>query len=184
MTTGHDAELAPLVERLLGEQGVKPADIDAVAVVVGPGSFTGVRVGSGFGIGFAAALSIPVAGLTTLEALDAYAPGRSLGVLPAKRRLPDRTWWVQELEDGLGVSPPQELDDLALEAVALGFERIVGGSQDSDAIDGFIAQKLTPGRTSALSAARHLCDKPALLGRSAAPIYVREPDAAPMRPRQ
>ena len=48
MTQGHDARLAPVVEQLMREAGVAFADLDRIAVIVGPGSFTGVRVGVSF----------------------------------------------------------------------------------------------------------------------------------------
>ena len=45
MNQGHDARLAPVVERLMAEADIAFADLNRVAIVVGPGSFTGVRVG-------------------------------------------------------------------------------------------------------------------------------------------
>ena len=45
MTQGHDARLAPVVQQLMGEAGVEFTQLERVAVIVGPGSFTGVRVG-------------------------------------------------------------------------------------------------------------------------------------------
>ena len=48
MNQGHDARLAPVVEKLMVDAGVAFADLDRVAIVVGPGSFTGVRVGVAF----------------------------------------------------------------------------------------------------------------------------------------
>ena len=48
MTQGHDARLAPVVQQVMGEAGVAFNQLDRVAVIVGPGSFTGVRVGVAF----------------------------------------------------------------------------------------------------------------------------------------
>jgi tRNA threonylcarbamoyladenosine biosynthesis protein TsaB len=57
------------VDALLARHGLRPADLEAVAVDRGPGSFTGVRVGVATAKGLALALSIPVVGVTSLEAL-------------------------------------------------------------------------------------------------------------------
>lgn len=77
---GHAEHLMGAVEAALREAGCGFADLDAVAVSVGPGSFTGVRVGVAAARGLALALGIPSAGVSTLEALAHEAraahPGR------------------------------------------------------------------------------------------------------------
>jgi tRNA threonylcarbamoyladenosine biosynthesis protein TsaB len=65
--------LAPAVKELLAEQGWKPNELDAVGVTIGPGSFTGVRVGVTFAKVFCYAAGAPVVGLTTLEVIAAQA---------------------------------------------------------------------------------------------------------------
>lgn len=66
---GHAERLMALVERVLGEAGLNIAQVQKVAVTVGPGSFTGARVGVSTARGFGLALGCPVVGVTTLEAL-------------------------------------------------------------------------------------------------------------------
>ena len=73
------------VDALLRQGGVHPRDIDAIAVGTGPGSFTGVRIGLATARGLALALGVPVAGVSTLDALGAGAPG-ALPVIDARRR--------------------------------------------------------------------------------------------------
>ena len=72
------------VDVLLREAGVAPSNLDAVAVGIGPGSFTGVRMGLAAARGLALALDIPVAGVSTLAALAAGAPD-ALALIDAKR---------------------------------------------------------------------------------------------------
>jgi tRNA threonylcarbamoyladenosine biosynthesis protein TsaB len=73
------------VDELLTEARLTPRDVSALAVGTGPGSFTGVRIGLASARGLALALDIPVAGVSTLAALAAGAPG-AVPVVDAKRR--------------------------------------------------------------------------------------------------
>jgi tRNA threonylcarbamoyladenosine biosynthesis protein TsaB len=73
------------VDALLRQGGARPADVDALAVGIGPGSFTGVRVGLATARGLALALGVAAAGVSTLAALEAGAPGAT-PVIDARRR--------------------------------------------------------------------------------------------------
>jgi tRNA threonylcarbamoyl adenosine modification protein YeaZ len=73
------------VDALLRQGGAHPRDVDALAVGIGPGSFTGVRIGLAAARGLALSLEIPGAGVSTLDALAAGAPG-ALPVIDARRR--------------------------------------------------------------------------------------------------
>jgi tRNA threonylcarbamoyladenosine biosynthesis protein TsaB len=72
------------IDALLRDAGVAANEIDALAVGIGPGSFTGVRMGLAVARGLTLALEIPVAGVTTLAALAAGAPD-ALPLIDAKR---------------------------------------------------------------------------------------------------
>ncbi len=65
----HEETVMPAVDQLLSEAGLAPADLTALAVDVGPGSFTGVRIGVCHGNAMALALGLPVVSVNALEAL-------------------------------------------------------------------------------------------------------------------
>jgi tRNA threonylcarbamoyl adenosine modification protein YeaZ len=71
MVRGHAEALMPLVERVMGQAAIAFSALDRVAVTVGPGSFTGLRVGVAAARGLALAAGKPVVGLTTLAAYAA-----------------------------------------------------------------------------------------------------------------
>ena len=180
MTQGHDARLAPVVEQLMREAGVAFADLDRIAVIVGPGSFTGVRVGVSFARALALALDIPVVGVSSLEALDALPlSGRVLGVLAAKRRPPEKTWWAQQITGGRAAGEALEADADGIARLAAEAGAVCGHAASlPDELAGARIAAEPRAAAAALFAARLAADDlPA-----ARPIYVREPDAAPMRP--
>jgi tRNA threonylcarbamoyladenosine biosynthesis protein TsaB len=72
-------------DELLREAGLRQTDLTGLVVGTGPGSFTGLRLGLAAARGLAFALDLPVAGVSTLRALAAGAPG-SLPVIDARRR--------------------------------------------------------------------------------------------------
>lgn len=78
---GHAEQLVDVVEAVMGASGRDFSAIGRVAVVVGPGSFTGIRVGVAAARGFALALGVPVAGVTTLDAIAADARAGAAGPL-------------------------------------------------------------------------------------------------------
>jgi tRNA threonylcarbamoyladenosine biosynthesis protein TsaB len=72
------------VDALLRQGGAHPSEIGALAVGIGPGSFTGVRIGLAAARGLAVALELEGAGVSTLDALAAGAPG-AVPVVDARR---------------------------------------------------------------------------------------------------
>ncbi|PLP59495.1 tRNA (adenosine(37)-N6)-threonylcarbamoyltransferase complex dimerization subunit type 1 TsaB [Mesorhizobium loti] len=70
---GHAEHLLAVIDKALAEAGITFADLGAIAISTGPGSFTGIRVGVSTARGLALALKIPAIGVTTLEALAAEA---------------------------------------------------------------------------------------------------------------
>jgi len=84
----HTVELAPAVADLMRRCAVKPTELGAVAVALGPGSFTSLRIGLALAKGLALSLSIPVIGIPTFEFQAAQQPLAAeplFTVLPAGR---------------------------------------------------------------------------------------------------
>ena len=73
MATGHAEALLPMVQQIMADADVAFAELSRIAVTIGPGSFTGVRIGLSAARGFKLALGLPVATLTSLMVMAARA---------------------------------------------------------------------------------------------------------------
>lgn len=89
MDRGHAERLLPMIDAVLAEAGVAAADIERIAVDVGPGSFTGIRIAVAAARGLALALGVPAVGIVSLSAIAASlsepADGAVLSVVDARR---------------------------------------------------------------------------------------------------
>lgn len=65
----HAERILPAIDLVLREAGVKPAQLDSIAVCIGPGSFTGQRIGLSLAKGLAEGLGIPIIPVSTLRLL-------------------------------------------------------------------------------------------------------------------
>ena len=83
----HTGLLTPMVEVLLEGAGSSVGDLEAIGVVSGPGSFTGLRIGLATAAGLGSGLHVPVHGLGSLEALARFLEtvGQGLALLDARR---------------------------------------------------------------------------------------------------
>jgi tRNA threonylcarbamoyladenosine biosynthesis protein TsaB len=84
-------------DSLVRAAGLGPADIDALVVGTGPGSFTSIRIGLATARGLALALGVPAAGVSTLEAFEGGVP-----VIDARRG--------EVFTEGPAIARPEELD--------------------------------------------------------------------------
>ena len=78
----HSQTVMPMAEQLLKTCGCTPADVQAVAVAAGPGSFTGIRIGVAAAKGYAWGAEIPCYGVSTLEAMALQLGVKNGYVLP------------------------------------------------------------------------------------------------------
>jgi tRNA threonylcarbamoyladenosine biosynthesis protein TsaB len=127
----HVETLTPALEHLLGQVGLVPGDIGVVAVDIGPGLFTGLRVGVAAAKGLAQALDIGVVGATSLDVLTAAAAeaghrGLVLACVDARRG--EVFAAVRELDqDGRAVAEPLESALWAPDDLAAALDRVAGG---------------------------------------------------------
>jgi tRNA threonylcarbamoyladenosine biosynthesis protein TsaB len=107
MSRGHQERLAPQVAELMAAAGADFAGLERIAVTVGPGSFTGLRVGLAFAKGLALALDRPCIGVGVLAALaQGVAPkGFAAACLDAKRG----QVYLQAFIDGRSIMAPDVL---------------------------------------------------------------------------
>ncbi|WP_018415922.1 tRNA (adenosine(37)-N6)-threonylcarbamoyltransferase complex dimerization subunit type 1 TsaB [Teredinibacter turnerae] len=101
----HAKVLLPMVDRLLKASGLELAELDAVAVTNGPGSFTGIRIGLGIAQGLAYGAKLPVVGVDTLSVLAqgycmSHPERTSLTLVPAlDARMAEVYWAAYQLTD-------------------------------------------------------------------------------------
>jgi tRNA threonylcarbamoyladenosine biosynthesis protein TsaB len=92
--TGHAERLVPMIEEVMAQAGVGFSDVDRIAVTVGPGTFTGTRIGIAAARGLALVTNAPVVGASSLAVmamvaereLGAREPGEDLLVAVDARR--------------------------------------------------------------------------------------------------
>lgn len=65
----HSEQLVPHIELLMQQSGVAKSDIEGIAVSIGPGSFTGLRIGLGTAKALAYAWQVPLLGVMTMDVL-------------------------------------------------------------------------------------------------------------------
>ena len=87
MERGHQERLAPMAAEVMAGAKASFAEVGKIVVTIGPGSFTGLRVGLAFAKGLQLATGAPLAGVGTLAALAASAGpgGLTAGVIDARR---------------------------------------------------------------------------------------------------
>ena len=111
----HTVELAPAIDNALEKSGVAADGLGAIGVALGPGSFTGLRIGLAMAKGLALAQSIPIVGVPTLDALASAQPLASVpmaALLQAGRGRLGVNWYQVE---GDNWQPIHKLEVLTVE---------------------------------------------------------------------
>ena len=177
MARGHQERLAPMAQAVMREAGLPFSALERIGATVGPGSFTGLRVGIAFAKGLASALAIPAAGVGTLEALAADIDGLVFAAIDGRR---DQVY-CQAFEAGEPLMAP---DILPVSAAAARLAEI-GQGRDLTLV-GSGALLLAAAAPGAMVVPAEGAD-PRAVARLAArrspgplvPLYLRAPDARP-----
>ncbi len=177
MARGHQERIGVLVRDVAGQAGGFDG-IDRIGVTVGPGSFTGLRVGLSFAQGLGAALNRPVVGISTLHALAASAPDRS-GPVAAAIDARRGQVYLQTFIDGApeGAPAPRDIEAarLHLQETKAGW-RLIGSGAALIAPAGAEILAATVSTAAALAALTVAVDPETAPPR---PLYLRAPDATP-----
>jgi tRNA threonylcarbamoyladenosine biosynthesis protein TsaB len=170
---GHVAqEVLVLCQELVERAGVSLGELDGVVGGIGPGSFTGVRIGLATARGIGLGLGIPVAGASTLSALRAGAGDGAIACIDARRG--------EVFAEGAGVPAaarsPQALADIAPRTAVVVGDGAVRYRAELEAADLVVPPDDDPRHA---PAARLLAGLAAAdgLATTAAPQYLRRPDA-------
>jgi tRNA threonylcarbamoyladenosine biosynthesis protein TsaB len=143
----HSERLMAAIDQLLRDAGWTASDLDGLAVAVGPGSFTGLRVGLSTVKGLGLALSIPVAAVPTLDAMAAMLPFAALPVCPVLDARKREVYTSLYRWDGLGMR--REWDYLAIAPDDLARrlnEPVIVIGDGADAISSPFARRVRPPR--------------------------------------
>lgn len=182
----HTEILAPAIDAMMREAGVAPRDLSRVAVGVGPGPFTGLRVGIMTAMTFGYALDVPIGGVCSLDALAhrARATGMTGPLLVATDARRKEVYWARYDLDAERIAPGDPAVDKApVVADEVGDIPAVGRGAVlyADALN-----HVTNGRTELLDvdasdiaalALERVNAGESLLGTE--PLYLRRPDAVP-----
>jgi tRNA threonylcarbamoyl adenosine modification protein YeaZ len=164
----HAELLTPAIRGVLVDAGLAMADLDAIVAGLGPGPFTGLRVGVVTAASLADALGVPVIGVCSLDAVGA---GARTVVTDARRK---EIYWATYADDGSRVSGPavNKPADVTLHPPVVGDPTFAADRLGTPVT----AEHVT---TAGLlrAAASQLAD-PASAG-ALVPLYLRRPDAVP-----
>ncbi|WP_210479722.1 tRNA (adenosine(37)-N6)-threonylcarbamoyltransferase complex dimerization subunit type 1 TsaB [Naasia sp. SYSU D00948] len=171
-TLRHAEVVGELITAVLREAGVGVADLDAVAIGVGPGPFTGLRVGMAAGRAFALAAARPALGVVSHDAVAAAAyeadpSGELLVVTDARRR--ELYWSRYRGLDAAGLPIRDEGPALARPADVPARERRIDATAVPAGMLGLVAERvLAAGRAPA----------------PVVPLYLRSPDVTLSAPKR
>lgn len=182
MTKGHQERLAGMARDAVAEAGGGFGALDRIGVTVGPGSFTGLRVGLAFAQGLGAALDRPVVGVSTLDALAASveAEGLVAAVIDARRG----QVYARLFRDAVALGAAEALPlDVAVKrileadaATLVGSGAVLLSETFPDRLGDAVLEPLAAPTPEALARLTAAADPAAALPR---PLYLRAPDATP-----
>lgn len=100
MTKGQAERLMPLIEATMADDGLPLDTLDAIAVGIGPGNFTGIRIAVSAARGLALALGIPAIGVSNFEVIRGPQSRRARGLQLVSLNAPRGALYLQAFENG------------------------------------------------------------------------------------
>jgi tRNA threonylcarbamoyl adenosine modification protein YeaZ len=170
----HGELLAPSVAACLEEAGAAPRDLHAIVAGIGPGPFTGLRVGLATAAAMADALGIPTYGVCSLDAIAGAVDARSLLVATDARRR--EVYWARYMNgtrtDWPYVDQPADVSTVDSVAMAGAGARLYAGVLGLPLLDADYPEPDALVHTAADRVRAHAASEPLT------PLYLRRPDAA------
>lgn len=182
----HAAELMPAVARVMAEAGLDYGDLDAVAVGVGPGAFTGLRIGVATARALASSAGVELRPVSSLKALSAGIEAeRRLALIDARRG--EVFAALYEGADELwpeAVAAPSELARCVVESGLQPLAAGDGSVRFRDDLEAAGVRVAAAGSRAhvvrGLSICRLALNVPSVAPEAVLPQYLREPDAKPL----
>ena len=185
---GHAEALAPMIASTIARSGLGYEQFDAIAVTIGPGTFTGLRIGLAAARGLALAMCKPMIGVTTLEAV-AYAARSEqrsvLAILDARRS----QLYAQGFDSMLmPLNAPSVVSPECIQSIVPDGPYVAVGTGIALARPHLLRPPASPGDVTfdagdgfprATVVARIASTRPPAAATTVRPIYLRPPDAIP-----
>ncbi len=198
---GHVERLLPMAREVLSQAGTDYAAIDVFAVTIGPGTYTGVRIGLAAARALALAAGRPLVGITTMAAvahaaLASPTPPRGRGTLVVALETKRADFYIQCFRPDMSpLSPPASLSPDEIAAALPAGDLMVagdGGARLAGLLGAARSLTLWPGAdypdarhvaTLAARAARHRTGQPLTATPPPRALYLRPPDVTMPPPR-
>lgn len=192
----HTEELMPAIAGLFAVAGAAPGDLAAVAVAIGPGSFTGLRVGLAAAKGLALAQRVPIVGVPTLDVTAYPHQSQPVPLIALAQAGRGRVYWAPYAHGPSGWGPQEPYALSAIPEVANAVTRPIAfagelSEDDLAMLERFAGKQRVVALSPALRVRRPACLAEMALARfdrgqvddaaSLSPIYLQTADGAPVR---
>ncbi len=164
MAKGQAERLFPLLEDILADANLSWPDLSAIAVGIGPGNFTGIRISVSAARGLALSLGVPSLGISRLDAMAYGTSGAATAIIDARQN----RIYAQDFADG---SPQSDVRLIAIDDFKANAATFCDAEVAVDAT--CISTETALTNAAKIAALRLGTDQP-----KPAPLYVRAPDAA------
>lgn len=194
MRRGHGEALVPMIGQVMAEAGLSFGDLDGIAVTVGPGAFTGLRIGLSAARGLALAAALPLVGVNTLAAVASVQESTGLPLLVVLDSKRADVYAQLFSADGLPLTPPAALAPEHLQATLPPDGAVAIAGDAADTVIGILGESVPlhrlagPDLPDAAAVAKiavgRLAEHPHAFDTPPEALYLRPPDAIPAAERR